>query len=188
MSQHLQSWVGRVTANEQSFKSSLHYFAYVSTFPWWHHSLLFKMLAISVLSLSTELYYIIYYYYTIFILLYYIYTIFILLLYSIIYCLYYLRTHYHLFESYWVVLLKYQKTVASLPFIFCRRKHIFLMIIHIFTEKHFPPIFEPPTPWTWLTPHFLAFWEIYILITHCWLISIPKTSNGVEWCHMTYFS
>ena len=77
--------------------------------------------------------------------------------------------------------------MTSLPFIFCWRKHIFSIIIQIFTEKHFSSKFWTAGPWTWLTLHFLAFWEIYILITHWWPISIPKTSNGVEWCHMTHF-
>ena len=78
--------------------------------------------------------------------------------------------------------------MTSLPFIVCWRKHIFSIIIQIFTEKHFSSKFWTAGSWTWLTLHFLAFWEIYILITHWWPISIPKTSNGVEWCHMTYFS
>ena len=38
-----------------------------------------------------------------------------------------LRIHYPSFESYWIVLSKYQKTMVSLPFIFCWRMHIFLM-------------------------------------------------------------
>ena len=45
----------------------------------------------------------------------------------------------------------------------------------------FPVIFEPLILWTWLTPHFLVFWEIYILMNHWWPISIPKTSSRVEW-------
>ena len=77
--------------------------------------------------------------------------------------------------------------MTSLPFIVCWRKHIFSIIIQIFTEKHFSSKFWTAGPWTWLTLHFLAFWEIYILITHWWPISIPKTSNGVEWCYMTHF-
>ena len=76
------------------------------------------------------------------------------------------RIHYHLFESYWVVLSKYQNVMASLPFVFCLSKHIFLMIIQIFTERHFPLVFGPLISWTRLIPHFLAFWEIYILIIH----------------------
>ena len=55
-------------------------------------------------------------------------------IYWTVYCL---RIHYHSSESYWVVLSKYQKNMAPLPFIFCRRKHIFLMIIQTFTEKYF---------------------------------------------------
>ena len=51
-----------------------------------------------------------------------------------VYCL---RIHCHLFESYWIVLSKYQKIMVSLQFIFCWRKHVFLMIIQIFTNKHF---------------------------------------------------
>ena len=68
---------------------------------------------------------------------------------------------------------------------------MFLMIIYIFTEKHFSSNFEPLMPWAWLTPHFLVFWEIYIQITHWWAVSVTKTSvvlNGAEWCHTKYFS
>ena len=39
------------------------------------------------------------------------------------------RMHYHSFKSYWVVLSKYQKIMALLPFNFSWRKHILLMII-----------------------------------------------------------
>ena len=35
----------------------------------------------------------------------------------------------HLLESYWVVLSEWQKFMVSLQFIFCWRKHFFLMII-----------------------------------------------------------
>ena len=31
------------------------------------------------------------------------------------------------------------------------------MIIHIFTEKYFPQIFEPLIPWASLAPHFFSF-------------------------------
>ena len=42
---------------------------------------------------------------------------------------YLFRIHYHSIESYWIVLSKYlKKNVASIPFIFCWRKHILLMI------------------------------------------------------------
>ena len=114
----------------------------------------------------------------------------------------------YLFGSYWVVLSKYQKTMASLLFIVYWCKHIFLMIIQIFTENILPLIFEPLISWTkliphvlmiiqiftenilplifeplisgtQLIPHVLAFWEIYILITYWWPVSIPKTSYGV---------
>ena len=46
---------------------------------------------------------------------------------------YFLRIHYHSFKSYWIVLSKNQKAMASLPFIFYWRKHIFLMAI----QKYF---------------------------------------------------
>ena len=55
-------------------------------------------------------------------------------IYWTVYCL---RIYYHSFESYCVVLSKYQKIMASFPFIFCWRKHVFWMIIQIFTENHF---------------------------------------------------
>ena len=101
------------------------------------------------------------------------------------------RIHYHLFESYWVVLSKYQNVMVSLPFVFCLSKHIFLMIIQIFTERHFSLVFGPLISWTRLIPHFLAFWEIYILIIHQWPISISKAPNGPEWGrimpHCIYF-
>ena len=72
--------------------------------------------------------------------------------------------------------------MAPLLFIFGYHKHIFLMTIQIlWLKKHFSSNFETLICWTWLTPDFLALWEIYILITHWWLISISKTSNGVEW-------
>ena len=70
----------------------------------------------------------------------------------------------------------------------CWNKHLFLMIIQIFTEKHFSSNFSTADPQTWLTPHFLAIWEIYILISHWWPINIPKTANEVQWCHVMYFS
>ena len=40
--------------------------------------------------------------------------------------------------------------------------------------------FEPLIPWIWLTPHFLVFRDIHILITNWCSISIPKTSSRVE--------
>ena len=49
-----------------------------------------------------------------------------------------LRIHFYSFESYWVVLSKYEKIMASLPFIFCCCKHIFLMII----QKEFCFLFD----------------------------------------------
>ena len=89
------------------------------------------------------------------------------------------RIHYDLFKSNWVLPSKYQKIMVSLLFVFCWCMHIFLMI-QIFTEKHLSNI------WTadhlnMFTPHFVAFWEIYIGITYWLPVSIPKTSNGVEW-------
>ena len=69
-------------------------------FLWWHRWFLSKLLAISVLSVTTEPT-----------------------------CL-------------------YQKTMASLLFIVYWCKHIFLMIIQIFTENILPLIFEPLISWT----------------------------------------
>ena len=72
-----------------------------------------------------------------------------------------------------------------LQFIFCWRKHIFLMIIQIFTEKHFSSNFWTANPQNMSDPHFLAFWEIYILITHCWPTKNVKWNwmglNDVTW-------
>ena len=39
----------------KKFSWLLYYFAYVNAFLWWHHRFLFKILAIIVLSISTEL-------------------------------------------------------------------------------------------------------------------------------------
>ena len=39
-------------------------------------------------------------------------------------------------------------------------------IIQIFAEKHFPSNFWTADPLNMIDPSFLAFWEIYILITH----------------------
>ena len=55
---------------------------------------------------------------------------------SIYWTVYCLRINYHSFESYWVGCSKYQTNMASLPFIFYLHKHIFLMIVQIFTAKH----------------------------------------------------
>ena len=70
--------------------------------------------------------------------------------------------------------------MASLSFIFCWRKQIFVMIKFL-QEKIFSSNFWTADPLKMFIPHFVAFWEIYILITHWWPISTPKTSNGVEW-------
>ena len=75
-------------------------------------------------------------------------------IYWTVYCL---RINYHSFESYWVVLSKYQKIMASLPFIFSWRKHIFLVIIHIFTEKHFSSNFWTVDPLNMIDPSFFSF-------------------------------
>ena len=71
-----------------------------------------------------------------------------------VYCL---RINYHSFESYWVVLSKYQITMAPLPFIFCWRKHIFLMNIQIFIEKHFFSNFWTADPLNMVDPSFFIF-------------------------------
>ena len=112
----------------QKFSWLLHYFAYISTFPW-----LFKIWAITVLS--------------------------------VIHC--------HSFESFWRVLLKYQKILSSLQFILCWRRRIFLMIIQIFTEKYISSNFWTADPLSMVDFSFFSFWEIYILITHWWPINIP---------------
>ena len=70
--------------------------------------------------------------------------------------------------------------MASLSFIFCWRKQIFVMIKFL-QEKIFSSNFWTADPLKMFIPHFVAFCEIYILITHWWPISTPKTSNGVEW-------
>ena len=51
-----------------------------------------------------------------------------------VYCL---RIIYHLFASFVAVPLKYEKIMASKPFTFYLRMHIFLTVIQIFTEKYF---------------------------------------------------
>ena len=61
------------------------------------------------------------------------------------------------------------------------------MIIPIFFKKIFCLAVEPLIRSTWLISQFLAFWEIYIVISHWWPIIIPKTSNGVEWSWMMPF-
>ena len=97
----------------------------------------------------------------------------------------------HSFENYWVVLSKYQKTTSSLPFILCWCKHIFLMIIQTFTEKHLSSNFWTANPLNMVDISFLLFWEVYVLITHCTPINKPKHQmrlNGVELCQMIYFS
>ena len=65
------------------------------------------------------------------------------------------------------------------------------MIIYIFTEKHISPNFWTANAPGMVDPSFFGFWEIYILITHWWAVSVTKTSvllNGAEWCHTKYFS
>ena len=71
-----------------------------------------------------------------------------------VYCL---RIHYHLFESDWVVLSKYQKIMGSLQFIFCWSKHVFLMIIKIFIEKHFSSNFWTADSLNMVHPSFFSF-------------------------------
>ena len=101
------------------------------------------------------------------------------------FCIYWtaysLRIHYHKFESCWVALSKCEK-IWHHYHSFSADVSIFSQWLFNFLLKNiFPLIFELLIPWTWLTPHFSAFWETYILITHWWPISISKTSNGVEW-------
>ena len=88
-----------------------------------------------------------------------------------------LRINYDFFERYLVVLSKNQKIMALLPFIFCWRKYIFLMIIQIFIKTFFPLIFFL-IPWAWLTLHFLAFGEIYIQIIYWWP---SKYTKNIKW-------
>ena len=75
-------------------------------------------------------------------------------IYWTVYCL---RMHYHSFEGYWVVILKYQKVMASQPFIFRWRNHIFLMIIQIFTIKYFSSNFWTIDPLNMVDPSFFSF-------------------------------
>ena len=63
----------------------------------------------------------------------------------------------YLFESYWVVLSTYQKLMVPLSFIFCWRKHIFLIIIHIFAEKHFSSNFKTADPLNMIDPSIFSF-------------------------------
>ena len=53
-----------------------------------------------------------------------------------------------------------------------------------FFKNFFCLAVEPLIPSTWLTSYYLAFWKIYIVISHWWPIIIPKTANGVEWSWM----
>ena len=99
-----------------------------------------------------------------------------LCIYWAVYCI---RIHCHSLGSYWI-LSNYQKI--------WRHYHSFSADVSIFpqwlfkflTKNIFPLIFELLIPWTWLTPHFLAFWEIYILVIHWWPISIPKHQMGLN--------
>ena len=90
---------------------------------------------------------------------------------------YCLRINCHSFESYWVVLPKYWKIMVSLPFVFCWRKHILSVIIQIFTKTHFSSNFWTAHPLNILTPHSLAFWEIYKYNDATWCIFLKSMKN-----------
>ena len=104
---------------------------------------------------------------------------------SICWSVYCPTIHYHLFQSYWVVLL-YQKTMVSLPFIFCWLNHIFLMIIQkdffYLIAITYSKIIQSLQKWvktcSKYSRHFLSFfWKSgYVM------------ANRIEWCHMTYFT
>ena len=97
------------------------------------------------------------------------------------------RIHYHLFESYWVVLSKYLEIMTSLTFIFCWHEHFFLIIIqreiflfdchnllknNLINTKMSQDLFQDA-----LNIYYLFFSK-----------SGYVTSNEIEWRYMTYFS
>ena len=80
--------------------------------------------------------------------------------------------------------------MALLPFIFCWRKHIFLIIIQIFTEKHISFNLWKVDSLNMVDHSFFSF--LRDLHTDNPLLANKYTKNikwgGGEWCHMTYFS
>ena len=131
----------------QSFSWTLHYFVYISTFPWQGHWLLFKFLAILVSPISIKPFII---------------------------------SELPLVSKLSSSSLKISKnygliTIHFLVIIFSHWLFKFLL------KNLLTLIFELQIPWIGLNPNRLAFLEISILNTHWWPISIPETSNRVEW-------
>ena len=103
-----------------------------------------------------------------------------------------LRINYHFFERYLVVHSKNQKIMALLPFIFCWRKYIFLMIIQIFIKKFFPLIFFFFDSLGMVDPACFSFWRDLhtdnLLVAQYVYEKHQMGLNGVEWYYMTHFS
>ena len=100
-----------------------------------------------------------------------------------VYCV---RIHYHLLESYWVVLLEWQKFMVSLQFIFCWRKHFCLMIIqkdffYLIAITYWKLI---PSAQKWVMTCSNIPWTFSIFFKKSGYV----TSDCIEWCHKTYFS
>ena len=84
----------------------------------------------------------------------------------------------HLLESYWAVLSNYPKIMVSLSYIFCWGKHIFLIIIQIFTKKHFSFNFWTTDPLNIVDPSFVSF--LRDLHTDDTLVANKYTKN-IKW-------
>ena len=79
--------------------------------------------------------------------------------------------------------------VITIPFV--RASSYFLNGYSNFYRNHFSSNFWTAHSLNMVGPHFLAFWEIYILIIIWWPIGIPKHQMGLnvaEWWHMTHLS
>ena len=110
-------------------------------------------------------------------------------IYWTVYCL---RIYYHSFESYCVVLSKYQKIMASLPFISCWRKHVFWMIIQIFTENDFFSNVWTADSLNMVDPSFFSFLKDLhadnTLVTNKYTKNIKWVWMGLTDARLTYFS
>ena len=112
----------------QKFSWLLYYSAYVSSFSWWLHWFLFKILAITVLTATAEP----------------------------------------------IIISKSIPTrLKAIELFFQNIKKLWDHLLKCI----FPLIFKLLIPRKWLTPRFVVFWEIYILVTHWWPVSIPKSLN-----------